>query len=414
LKPPVQKFFTACFNVAIAAAKPDTALAKILPAPPKGRLLVIGAGKGVAQLAQSFERQYVGELSGLVVTRYGHAVPCQRIAVMEAAHPIPDQNSLNAGQRLLDLVKGLNSDDIVAALICGGGSALLAAPLAPMTLADEIAVNQALLASGAPIGDMNILRRHLSAIKGGRLAEAAQPARLVNYIISDVPGDDPAEVASGPTVTANTTPNDAQRIIDTYQLDLPDTVASVLASDASRCPKVSADTHLIASARVSLAAVAAFVRQKGWRVLDLGDAVEGEAREVAKAHAQIALACQQHGEKTVIISGGETTVNLTGTGRGGRNTEYLLALAIAIDGYDKISAFAADTDGIDGSEDNAGAFIDGKTLSQLRKKGLSAPQMLANNDAYSAFEAIDALFSPGPTGTNVNDLRVICIGGSAE
>ena len=403
------EFFKECYGVAIAAAQPDEALARLLPEPPRGRLVVVGAGKGAAQLAQSFERLYVGALSGVVVTRYGYGAKCDRIEVIEAAHPVPDKNSFIAGERLLEAVNGLSEDDLVVALICGGGSALLAAPIAPMALDDEIVLNQALLSSGAPIGEMNTLRRHLSKIKGGRLAEAAKPARVVTYLVSDVPGDDPAEVASGPTVAGKTTPEDARAVIEKYKLDLPDSIQNVLESPAANCPFTNNPVHILASAATSLNAVEKFAQEHSIEVMFLGDAVEGEAREVAIEHAKIAIEAKHAGREVLIISGGETTVTLKGKGKGGRNTEYLLSFAIEIAGQKGISAFAADTDGIDGSETNAGAFADWRSVKAMKSAGCDAQDRLDSNDAYTAFDAIGAIFSPGPSGTNVNDLRLIWV-----
>lgn len=402
-------FFEQAYAAAIAAARPEKALSALLPglipSRPKGRLIVVGAGKGAAHLAQAFERLYPHPLEGLVVTRYGYGAACARIEVVEAAHPVPDENSEAAAARMLALVSDLTAADLVVALITGGGSALLAAPLPPMTLADEQALNRALLASGAPIGRMNTLRRHVSRIKGGRLAAAAHPARVLSLIVSDVPGDDPAEVASGPTAPGATMPQDALAVIERYRLALPANVAAALASPEAALPAVTPETHILASAKQSLAAVETFAAARGLRALNLGDAVEGEARAVARDHA---VQVRAAGCGALLLSGGETTVTLTGGGRGGRNTEYLLALAIALDGF-AFQAFAADTDGVDGSENNAGAFADGTTCARLRAAGADPQALLDDNNAYTAFETLGDLFAPGPSGTNINDLRLIVV-----
>ncbi|MGN6765829.1 MAG: glycerate kinase type-2 family protein [Rhizobiaceae bacterium] len=376
-------FLTSRFNAAVAAADPERTIRAHLPAKPRGRTIVIGAGKGSAQMARALEKAWDGPLEGVVVTRYGYAVPCERIEVLEAAHPVPDEAGLKAARRLLDKVSGLTEDDLVIALISGGGSALLPAPAGDLTLEDEIAVNKTLLASGAPILAMNTLRKHISAIKGGRLAAAAYPAKLVSLVVSDIPGDNPAFVASGPTVPDSASRQDALAIVGAYRLDLPPSVKAHLHSPDANAPKpddprfARNEVHVIASAAVSLEAAAAEAKRQGI--------------------------------ETVILSGGETTVTIRGKGKGGRNSEFLLAFALGIDGAEGVHALAADTDGIDGSEDNAGAFCDGTTVARLREAGLDARAYLANNDAWSAFNAISDLFVPGPTGTNVNDFRAVLI-----
>ncbi len=412
-------FFTKLFQAAVDAADPDRTIAAHLPPKPKGRTIVIGAGKGSAQMASAFEKVWDGPLEGVVVTRYGFGAPCKHIEIIEASHPVPDAAGLVASQRLLEAVSGLTADDLVVALISGGGSALLPSPPEGMTLEDEIVVNKVLLASGAPISAMNAVRKHLSTIKGGRLAAAAHPARVFSLIVSDIPGDNPAFVASGPTVTDETTRDDALRIVERYNLDLPKAALAHLRSAKADAPKPSDavfaghEHHLIASAAVSLEAAAKTARELGVEAVILSDAIEGEAREVAHVHAAIAkqvLAKNRPFSKPVVIlSGGETTVTVRGKGKGGRNSEFLLSLAIDIDGADGISTFAADTDGIDGSEDNAGAFADSTTIARLLAKGHDALGHLNSNDAWTAFNAIDDLFVPGPTGTNVNDLRAILI-----
>ncbi|ATU92704.1 glycerate kinase [Phyllobacterium zundukense] len=414
-----KEFFTKLFQAAVEAADPERTIAAHLPPKPKGRTIVVGAGKGSAQMASAFEKVWDGPLEGVVVTRYGFGAPCKHIEIIEASHPVPDAAGLVASKRLLETVSGLTADDLVVALISGGGSALLPAPPEGMTLEDEIAVNKVLLASGAPISAMNAVRKHLSTIKGGRLAAAAHPARVFSLIVSDIPGDNPAFVASGPTVTDETTREDALRIVERYNLDLPQAALAHLRSEKADAPKPSDavftghEHHLVASAAVSLEAAAKAARNLGVEAVILSDAIEGEAREVAHVHAALAkqvLAKNQPFTKPVVIlSGGETTVTVRGKGKGGRNSEFLLSLAIDIDGADGISAFAADTDGIDGSEDNAGAFADSTTIARLLAKGHDALAYLNSNDAWTAFNAIDDLFVPGPTGTNVNDLRAILI-----
>ena len=412
--------FAAMFEAAVAAADPEHVIRDHLPKKPKGRTIVIGAGKGSAQMARAFERAWDGPLSGLVVTRYGYAVPCERIEVIEAAHPVPDAVGLDGARRLFEAVKGLSADDLVVALISGGGSALLPCPAGELTLADEIAVNRALLASGAPISAMNTVRKHVSAIKGGRLAAAAWPAKVVSLIVSDIPGDQPSLVSSGPTVPDGSTRADALAIVDMYRMDLPDAVMWHLGSPAADAPLpddprfARNEVRVIASAARSLEAAAEVARKAGFEAVILSDAVEGEAREVAKVHAaiarEVATSDRPFRKPVAILSGGETTVTLRGTGgRGGRNGEFVLSLAIGIEGIEGVSAFAADTDGIDGSEENAGAFADSTTVARLRAKGLGAKALLNANDSWSAFDVLGDLFQPGPTGTNVNDLRVVVV-----
>jgi hydroxypyruvate reductase len=412
-------FLTSLFNAAVAAADPERTIRAHLPAKPKGRTIVIGAGKGSAQMAGALEKAWDGPLEGLVVTRYGYAAPCKRIDVLEAAHPVPDEAGLKAAKRLLETVTGLSEDDLVIALISGGGSALLPAPAGKLSLADEIAVNKALLASGAPIAAMNTLRKHISAVKGGRLAAAAWPAKVVSLVVSDIPGDNPAFVASGPTVPDRATRQDALAIVQAYRLELPPAVMAHLNSPGADAPKphdprfARNEVHIIASAAVSLEAAAAEAKRQGIEAVILSDAIEGEAREVGAVHAAIArevkLRDRPFRKPVVILSGGETTVTVRGKGKGGRNSEFLLAFALGIDGIGGIHALAADTDGIDGSEDNAGAFCDGTTVARLREGGHDARAYLANNDAWSAFDAVGDLFVPGPTGTNVNDFRAILV-----
>ena len=415
------------FEVAIAAADPARCLPPHLPTPAElgtGRLVVVGAGKAAAAMARAVEDHWAGapeQLSGLVVTRYGHGVPCRRIEVVEAAHPVPDAAGEGAARRILDRVRGLGPQDVVLALISGGGSALLAAPAEGIDLAGKRALTHALLRSGATIGEMNCLRKHLSAIKGGRLALAAWPARVLTLAISDVPGDDPAVIASGPTVADPTTCGEALAIAERYRLDLPTAWRQRLADGSLETPKpgdprlANCEFRLIASPRQMLEAAAAAARRAGITPLILGDAIEGEALEVAKVMAAMARSAAAHGNPApppcVLLSGGETTVTLGDTrGRGGRNSEFLLALALALAGAPGIHALAADTDGVDGSEDNAGAFVTPDTLARARAKGLNASGMLAAHDAWGFFHGLDDLLLTGPTRTNVNDFRALLVG----
>lgn len=412
-------FLVSLFERAVQAADPERAILPHLPQRPRGRTIVIGAGKGSAQLAAALEKHWDGPLEGLVVTRYGYGCPTERIEIFEAAHPVPDENGVIGAKRLMELVHGLSEDDLVIALISGGGSALLPAPPAGLTLEDEIALNQALLASGAPISAMNTIRKHVSEIKGGRLARAAYPARVVSLIVSDIPGDNPAWVASGPTVPDATTPGDALAEIRRYRIDLPAKILDHIASDSAKAPTPDDPAfcrnshHVIASAAVSLEAAAKAAEEAGIRAVILSDAIEGEAREAGRFHAALAREILARNRPftrpVVLLSGGETTVTLRGRGKGGRNSEFLLSFALSISGLEGIEALAADTDGIDGSEDNAGAFANGTTAARLIEKGLDPAELLNNNDAWSAFNAVGDLFVPGPTGTNVNDFRAILI-----
>jgi len=405
------------FDAAIAAADPAKRVPAFVPKPPKGRTLVVGAGKASAAMAEALESHWPGPLSGLVITRYGHGAPCRSIEIVEAAHPIPDERGRAAAERIGQLVKGLTLDDLVLCLISGGGSALLAAPAPGLTLADKQEVNRQLLASGAPISEMNCVRKHLSALKGGRLAAAAYPAEVVSLIISDVPGDDPATVASGPTVPDPTTREDAMAILRKYELKLPERLWTFLASDKAETPKpggprfARARSELIATPAQSLAAAAALARSAGYRVVDLGDRIEGEARDVGREQAGLAL---KTAPGTIILSGGETTVTIRGRGRGGRNSEYALALAIALNGDPRIWAIAGDTDGIDGSENNAGAIVTPETLAEARRRGIDPQSCLDNNDAYGFFAKAGGLVVTGPTRTNVNDFRAILVVESAS
>jgi len=408
------------FRQAVAQAQPALAIGRHLPEKPAGRTIVIGAGKASAQMARAFEQAWDGPVSGLVVTRYGYAEPCERIEIVEAAHPVPDEAGFLAARRILETVSGLGPDDLVVALISGGGSALLPAPAPGLTLDDEQAVNRALLASGAPIAVMNLIRNQFSTIKGGRLAARCAPARVATLVVSDVPGDDPALVASGPTIPLAGTRELARQYAQLYRLDLPPHVQALLAGDDNPAPMpgdavfARNSTTTIASAALSLEAAADLARSRGIEAAILSDSIEGKARDVAQVHAAMAREIAQHNrpfnKPVVLLSGGETTVTLRGkAGRGGRNAEFLLALAIAIDGVEGVTALAADTDGIDGSEDNAGAFADGSTATRLRQAGVDPLAALADNDAWGAFNAIGDLLVTGPTGTNVNDFRAILI-----
>lgn len=407
------------FHTAVAQAQPALAIARHLPEKPKGKTIVIGAGKASAQMARAFELAWQEDITGLVVTRYGYAEKCERIEIVEAAHPVPDAAGFKAAQRLMKLVSGLREDDLVVALISGGGSSLLPAPAPGLDLVDEQAINKALLGSGAPIGVMNLIRNQFSTIKGGRLAAACAPARVATLVVSDVPGDDPALVASGPTLPLAGGRAEARRLAGLYQLDLPEAASRLLASD-DNLPPDPADpvftrntVTTIASAALSLEAAAALAQENGIEAAILSDSIEGEARDVALVHAAMAREIAERNrpfrKPVVLLSGGETTVTLRGKGRGGRNGEFLLSLAIALDGVENVSALAGDTDGIDGSEDNAGAYVDGTTARRMREKGIDPQAALANNDAYTAFQAIGDLFVTGPTGTNVNDFRAILI-----
>ena len=410
------------FDAAVAAADPARCLPAWLPDPPGGRTVIVGAGKAAAAMARAVEENWGGDpqqLSGIVVTRYGHGAPTRRIEVVEASHPAPDEAGQRAAARLLQAVGGLGADDLVLVLLSGGGSALLAAPMAGITLAEKRGVTKALLACGASIGEINCVRKHLSAIKGGRLALAAAPARVVTLAISDVPGDDLSTIASGPTVPDPTSCADALEIVDRYKIQLPAAAREALQSGAAETPKpgnagfARCESHVIATAQGSLAAAAQLARDRGITPLVLGDAIEGEAREGARALGGIALSCAAHGvplaAPCVLLSGGETTVTVRGSGRGGRNAEFLLGLALALDGHARIHAIAADTDGIDGSEDNAGALLLPDSATRAAAAGIDLRARLAENDAYSVFAAVDDLVVTGPTRTNVNDFRAILI-----
>ncbi len=408
------------FAAAIARADPKLTLRDQLPERPRGRCVVVGAGKASAAMAAALEAAWPDvEMSGVVVTRYGHAVPTQRIEILEASHPVPDAMSETAARRILAAVKGLTPDDLVIALISGGGSALMTAPAPGMTLADKQAVNRALLASGATITEMNAVRKHLSAIKGGRLAMAASQARLVTLVISDIPGDDPAAIASGPTVPDASTLADVRDIIRRYQLDLPQAALHALEA-GDETPKRfdrPSDVRMIATPMQALQAAAGVARKAGITPLILSDSIEGESRDLGTMMAGIARSVIMHGlpapTPVILLSGGETTVTIGKgkAGRGGRNTEFLLAFAAAAEGLPGIWAFAGDSDGIDGTEDAAGAIVTPDTLQRGREAGLNARDYLAAHDSYNFFHAIGDLVITGPTLTNVNDIRAVLITG---
>lgn len=412
-------FLASLFQKAVEAADPYDAIVRHLPQRPKGRTIVVGAGKAASQMAAAFEKAWDGPLDGLVVARHGPVESCAQTGILQAAHPVPDRAGLVAGEALLNHLHGLTSDDLVVALISGGGSSLLPAPPFGFTLADEIALNEALLASGAPISAMNVIRKHFSRIKGGRLAAQAYPARVVSLVVSDVPGDNPAFVASGPTVPDLSDAEEALRLIRNYRIELDarmiDHIRTVRVPRPDDSVFARNEVHVIASARVSLDAAAALARAEGVEPVILSDCIEGEARDIGRMHAALAKEfAQTQGiarKPFVLLSGGETTVTIGGGsyGKGGRNSELLLSSALDLQGTDGIVGLAADTDGIDGSEDNAGAFCDGTTVARIRARGGDARALLAGHDAWSAFDLIDDLFVPGPTGTNVNDFRAFLV-----
>ncbi len=427
-----QAFLLDLFRVAVQRAQPLHSMAAHLPPPPKGRTVVLGAGKAGGSMAQALEALWPQDapLSGLVVTRYHHVPPrpeglAQRIEVVEAAHPVPDAAGLAAAERILALTQGLTEDDLELCLISGGGSALLTLPAEGLDLAGKQRINQALLESGAAISEMNCVRKHLSRIKGGRLAATCAPAKVVTLTISDVPGDDPSIIASGPTVPDASTCADALAILDRYRISVPAAVRAALQTGALETPKpgdacfAGHEVHLIATPRQSLEAAAAAARAAGMEAHILSDEIEGESREVGKVHAALARAVAQRGQPfarpCVILSGGETTVTIrpqqpgTPRGRGGRAGEFCLGLAQALQGQEGVWALAADTDGIDGVEDNAGARVAPDTLARAAHAGLRIGGYLDRNDAYGYFEALGDLVVTGPTNTNVNDFRALLI-----
>ncbi len=407
------------FDAAVAAAQPALCLPPHLPPRPKGRTIVIGAGKASAAMARALEDHWDGPLEGLVITRYGYEVPCRRIQIVQAAHPVPDAAGLAATRGLLGLVSGLTADDLVIALISGGGSSLLVAPGEGLTLDDKRAVNAALLRSGASISEMNCVRRHLSAIKGGRLAAACHPARVLTLLISDVPGDHPIDIASGPTVADPTTSADALAIVARYRIDLPEAARTLLASGAGESVKpgdprlARIETRLITAPQIALEAAAQVARAAGFTPHILGDGLEGEARDLGKVMAGIARQVVAHGQPfqppCVLLSGGESTVTLRGSGRGGRNVEFLLALGVALEGLAGVHALAGDTDGVDGAEEIAGGFLTPDTLARAWAAGINPRASLDTNDGHGFFQALGDSVITGPTLTNVNDFRAILI-----
>lgn len=409
-------------DAAIASAQPALCVPPHLPSPADlgtGRLVVIGAGKASAAMARAVEDHWDGPISGLVVTRYGYAVPCQRIEIVEAAHPVPDTAGLAAAQRMLGTVAGLREDDLVLCLVSGGGSALLPLPLPGITLAMKQEVNRALLQSGATIAEMNCLRRHLSATKGGRLALACHPARVLTLLLSDVPGDAPMDIASGPTVGDPTTCADALDIARRHGIALPPAVRELLESGRGESPKpghphlARSEVRMVATPQMALEAAAQVAREAGYTPYILGDALEGEARDVGRVLAGIALQVAQRGQPfatpCVLLSGGETTVTVRGDGRGGRNVECLLSMALALQGHPRIHALAGDTDGVDGQEEIAGAQITPTTLQRAQALGIRPADALARNDGHGFFGALGDAVVTGPTLTNVNDFRAIVI-----
>ena len=409
----------AMFDAAVAAAQPALCLPPHLPPQPKGRTIVIGAGKASAAMARALEDHWDAPLEGLVVTRYGYEVPCERIEIVQAAHPVPDAAGLQATERILALVSGLGPDDLVIALISGGGSSLLVAPGEGLTLADKQAVNSALLKSGATISEMNCLRRHLSAIKGGRLAAACHPARVLTLLISDVPGDAPSDIASGPTVADGSSCADALAIVARYGIALPPAARVLLESGSGESVKPldprlqRIETRIITAPQIALEAAAKVARAAGFTPWILSDSMEGEARDIGKAHAAIARQVALHAEPfkppCVLLSGGETTVTIKGSGRGGRNVEFLLALGLALDGLPGVHAMAGDTDGVDGVEEIAGAMLTPDTLARAWARGINPRVSLDDNDGHGFFQALGDSVITGPTLTNVNDFRAIAI-----
>ena len=417
-----RSLLTTLFQAAVAAAEPASCVPRNLPPPPKGRTVIVGGGKAAAAMAQAVDTHWPPDcaLSGLVVTRYRHGVGrLARIEVIEAAHPVPDEAGQRAAARMLALVRGLTPDDLVLCLMSGGASSLLALPADGVSLADKQTVNRALLRSGADIGEMNTVRKHLSAIKGGRLAQAAFPAQVVTLMISDVPGDDPSVIGSGPTLPDASTRAQARAVLARYDIDAPESVLRCLADAANETPKpggpafARATAVMTATPQAALEAAAAVARLAGITPVILGNAIEGEASEVARVMAAIAVQCASHGQPAsapcVLLSGGETTVTVRGTGRGGRNAEFLLALGIALRGHPAIHALACDTDGIDGTEDNAGALLAPDSLARAALLGLDARARLADNDGYAVFSALGDLVVTGPTRTNVNDFRALLV-----
>ena len=417
--PEPRAFLRRLFQAALDAADPALVVPPHLPRPPRGRTVVLGAGKASAAMAAAVEANWpagrLDDLSGLVVTRYGHGTDCRRIEIVEAAHPVPDPAGLRAAERVLELARDAGPEDLVLCLISGGGSALLSLPAPGLTLADKQGVSHALLRCGATISEMNCLRKHLSAIKGGRLAAAAAPARVLTLLISDVPGDDPATIASGPTVPDPTSFAEARAVLERYGITPPDAVRRHLEAAEDESPKpgdprlAGAETVMVARPAGSLDAAAEAARAAGAEVRILGDDLEGEARDLGRQQAEEALGLLPVDRTLVLLSGGETTVTMTGKGRGGRNAEYLLGLTLAAAGNPRLHAIACDTDGIDGSEDNAGALSGPDSLRRARDLGLDPEACLAGHDSYGFFQALGDLVVTGATLTNVNDFRAILL-----
>jgi hydroxypyruvate reductase len=407
------------FDAAVGAAQPSLCVPPHLPPRPRGRIVVIGAGKASAAMARAVEQHIEQPLEGLVVTRYGHAVPCERIEILEAAHPVPDAASVEAARRIREKVSGLVADDLVLCLVSGGGSSLLVDPAPGLTLDDKRRANEALLRSGANISEMNCVRRHLSAVKGGRLAAACDPAQVVTLLISDVPGDNPADIASGPTVADPTTCDDALAILGRYRIDMPERVRRVLESGEGETVKpgdprlARCETRMIATPQMALEAAAEIARAAGVPAHILSDRLQGEARDIGMAIGAITLQVADRGQPfaapCVLLSGGETSVTVRGAGRGGRNVEFLLSLALTLDGHPRVHAIAADTDGADGQEETAGALITPDSIARVWAAGINPREALEMNDAHAVFEALNDRVITGPTLTNVNDFRAVLI-----
>jgi hydroxypyruvate reductase len=421
----LRQFLAVLFRTAIQAAHPQQFLPPLLPSPPRGNVILLAAGKAAGSMAEVAENFYlqkkldIQRFRGLAVARHGYARPLRVLSMLEAGHPIPDQAGLEAASRALELADGAGADDLALVLMSGGASANWIAPADGVSFADKQTVTRALLRSGATIFEINTLRKHLSRIKGGRLAKRAHPAKLVTIAISDVPGDDPSAIGSGPTVPDPTTLADARAIVAKYKLQLPDAVTRALNDPKNESPKpgdrVFEGTQFTIAARPkdSLAAAESAVRKAGYDCIVLGDALEGEAREVAAAHGKLARDLRAQGKRAVVLSGGELTVTMRGNGRGGPNQEYALALSVALDGMAKVAALAGDTDGTDGgagnASDPAGAVLDGDTVSRARAKGLDPAAFLADNNSTAFFAALGDLVETGPTYTNVNDFRAIVV-----
>ena len=424
MNPDPKEILVKMFQAAIAVAQPELCVPEYLPPVPEGRLVVIGAGKASAAMAKAVEDNWSGDLSGLVVTRYGYEVPCQRLEIVQAAHPVPDAAGMNAAQRMLETVKNLTAKDTVLCLISGGGSALLPLPLEGLSLDDKQTVSRSLLKSGASISEINCVRRHLSAIKGGRLAAACYPAKVVTLLISDVPGDDPMDIASGPMVADRTTCADALEILKKYEIDIPRHMAEML--EEGRTESVKPDdprikdvvTHLIATPQMALESAAAVAEAHGIKAHILSDRIEGEARDAGMVLSAIAMQVARQAQPfkppCVLLSGGETTVTVRGNGRGGRNVEFLLSLGIALNGHSNIYAVAGDTDGVDGMEEIAGAYLAPDSMQRAWKLGINPKDSLANNDGHEFFQALGNAIITGPTLTNVNDFRAIFVTGRED